>query len=840
VQTKLNEIESQSKILLVLFRNLNQKKLAACLQRLEDSLQGFQVSNFHKHCISVNIVQLSRQINDTQFLQNLEKQLTDYLRSIRGDIYDIKIDMAYVKRHIGEALHASSSGPPPLPPRMDIFYGRETFVAELASSVTQDTSPRHAVVGLGGLGKTSVALAVLRHDSVISCFEDRRFWVPCAKATSVEELDKTLHACIVGGQDTKNPRGDVLSKLELLPSKLIILDNFETPWNIGSQNTVEEIIRSINGIPHTAMLMTMRGETPPCDFWNVHHLSDVDMDSACAIYNDLYHGKETQVGKDDDSDSVLPELFRTVGCLPLAITLMAKTAKKMRWSPARLLTEYNQAGTSLLGPTGKDSQHNMDLCVQMSFDRLTGRHEQSAVQLLTVLATLPDHSTFARDTPSFWVQGITDMAPAHELLLETSLAGRGEDLHYIHPVIRTYILHRPDLSRDTSNTLVDHACLFLKQHEAKPGDDVFKQYTATLRTEEQNLQAVLLSSTVAVTPTLIESMLILSRHQRATSPGLEVARQAMKLTDSVNGYEALYAEALHCYGLNLVGLDNYEEAHSHFSQARAVFESIPFPSRAFECLCDSIDALLMALPTGYKEITQDLMDEAEAGCKTLNDPVGIAQLEIITAKRHLGVGNRIEGLERIQNALTSGKFENQLLHLAQAHGLMAEFHFTLYQYQDGFSSGEVALQLHEKLGYREFDADAMLALGDACIDIQEYSKAKNLLTRALTRYIEVGNRTGTAQSWFGLGRIWLKTGQMDDAREAIQNSLTSWSSTPEGLGSFRQDGLRLCRFYIRRLDDPRAIPSKEEQEALENSWYSHILNDFEDEEDSSELETSES
>ena len=238
--------------------------------------------------------------------------------------------MAFVKRHIGEALYASSSSLPPLPPRMDIFYGRETFVAELASFVTQQNTPRHAVLGLGGLGKTSVALAVLHDDSVRSCFEDRRFWVPCAKATSVEELDKTLHACIVGSQDTKNPRGDVLSKLVSLPSKLIILDNFETPWSIdGSQNTVEEILRGMNSIPNTAVLMTMRGETPPCNFWDVHHLADVDMDSACAIYNHICHGNETQV---EDSDSVLPELLRTVGCLPLAITLMARTAKRMKWT----------------------------------------------------------------------------------------------------------------------------------------------------------------------------------------------------------------------------------------------------------------------------------------------------------------------------------------------------------------------------------------------------------------------------------------------------------------------------------------------------------------------------
>jgi hypothetical protein len=46
VQIKLNEIESQWKILLVLFKDLNRKKIVQCLERLEDSLKAFEVSNF--------------------------------------------------------------------------------------------------------------------------------------------------------------------------------------------------------------------------------------------------------------------------------------------------------------------------------------------------------------------------------------------------------------------------------------------------------------------------------------------------------------------------------------------------------------------------------------------------------------------------------------------------------------------------------------------------------------------------------------------------------------------------------------------------------------------------
>ena len=95
-----------------------------------------------------------------------------------------------------------------------------------------DVSPRLALLGLGGIGKTSTALAVLHHSDIASRFESRRFWVPCVKAKSVEEFESTLHAAIIGARDTSNARSDVMFYLKTLPSALIILDNFETPWSI--------------------------------------------------------------------------------------------------------------------------------------------------------------------------------------------------------------------------------------------------------------------------------------------------------------------------------------------------------------------------------------------------------------------------------------------------------------------------------------------------------------------------------------------------------------------------------------------------------------------------------
>src|SRR5277367_6114866 len=71
--------------------------------------------------------------------------------------------------------------PPPAPA---VFYGRTDFVSRAVSIIRCANSPHLAILGSGGIGKTSVALAILHDEKIQQKFENKRYFVPCEAVTS--------------------------------------------------------------------------------------------------------------------------------------------------------------------------------------------------------------------------------------------------------------------------------------------------------------------------------------------------------------------------------------------------------------------------------------------------------------------------------------------------------------------------------------------------------------------------------------------------------------------------------------------------------------------------------
>ena len=74
----------------------------------------------------------------------------------------------------------------PVPP--EIFFGRDDIISDYASLIVRNRQTRIAILGSGGMGKTSTALHVLHHRDVVSRYEDRRHFVGCDAVTSAEDL----------------------------------------------------------------------------------------------------------------------------------------------------------------------------------------------------------------------------------------------------------------------------------------------------------------------------------------------------------------------------------------------------------------------------------------------------------------------------------------------------------------------------------------------------------------------------------------------------------------------------------------------------------------------------
>ncbi|EJD49023.1 hypothetical protein AURDEDRAFT_161956 [Auricularia subglabra TFB-10046 SS5] len=126
---------------------------------------------------------------------------------------------------------------PPVP----VLFGRDRqfddLVARVFGGLRAQSPARLVLLGTGGVGKSSLALAVLHDAPVVQSFCDRRVWLSCEGATTFDGVIGALAAQLsVAG---KSPLRKVAECLGTAPT-ILVLDNFETPWEAESSRLESE------------------------------------------------------------------------------------------------------------------------------------------------------------------------------------------------------------------------------------------------------------------------------------------------------------------------------------------------------------------------------------------------------------------------------------------------------------------------------------------------------------------------------------------------------------------------------------------------------------------------
>lgn len=275
-----------------------------------------------------------------------------------------------------------------LPPPPAIFFGRNDLVSELSRWVASTPAVRFAILGPGGMGKTSLASAVLCHPAVVERFGDRRHWALCETAGSYD----LLIGIVARSLGINQPSGDVMYLINAfvrtsLEPRLIVLDNFETPWDIsGSQSRVLDVLCSLFSFPHLAIILTMRGTLPGLGriTWTKPILPPLEVlssEAAQQLYVEIHQGASV--------DPHLAALLRELGYLPLAIRLMATVGAEGEVSPTALLRRWKAEGVAAIDQPEGDRLTSLEKSIKWSLESNTVRNSPSSILLLSVIAFLP-------------------------------------------------------------------------------------------------------------------------------------------------------------------------------------------------------------------------------------------------------------------------------------------------------------------------------------------------------------------------------------------------------------------------------------------------------------------
>jgi predicted ATPase len=143
-----------------------------------------------------------------------------------------------------------------LPPEPKIFYGRESELSAILQTFGQET-PRITILGAGGMGKTSLARAVLHHPDMTSRYEQNRLFIPCDTVSTSVQL-----AALIGGhiglEAGNNLTRAVIRFFSSSAPTLLILDNLETVWEPAeSRGDVENFLCLLEEVEHLALIVSM-------------------------------------------------------------------------------------------------------------------------------------------------------------------------------------------------------------------------------------------------------------------------------------------------------------------------------------------------------------------------------------------------------------------------------------------------------------------------------------------------------------------------------------------------------------------------------------------------------
>jgi len=680
-----------------------------------------------------------------------------------------------------------------MPSKPAIFYGRDELVKKFSKLVSSEALSHICLLGPGGMGKTSLALAIVESPLVQAKFpEERCVWVPCVEATTGALFLQVLYSSLRVKRQTDSTLSDILFELKLSQEPILLfLDNFETPWNTtDDQDQVENALRKLNRLSHVSILITMRGsDSPSFDVvWHSEIIHATDMDSCRRICE--------QINPNWNTDCDVDDLLVAVGCMPFAVTLMATRGRQSKSSAKQLLDEWAKLGTDMLSPDGSlETGMNKSIC--LSVDSHFVKSDPDALYLLATLSLLPAGTT--RDRLEYWAPNLKSTSGAIATLLQAALLqtpthnfnAPGSQTLFILPVIQSFMRHHDRIHRDIQQHVGLACCKYVLDHASRYYDPNFKANSEALAREETNIQSILIG-TVELPDSddqLVRALLAFAWYGVDTKPVVAIAVHTLNQAKATNN-DRYVAEALMCLANVYSKVDRDDEAKPLLEESSQLFHNLAHDhsARQLGIQCDLLRVYVYGFVPGptYDDQLTIIMDVL---ARTKDSD------EYWHARALSSLGQLYWCYQEYEGALEAlDTAKDIFLRL----GCVKDASIALRRKADTLNvmpstSDELVLEAVQNaweevkfLDPSDIHGSIHLRLGEVLLRMNKLSDAVHYFEKSLGAYQRIGSILGAADAFASIGHAYLHTGAYSDAYHAYEAAVEKYATLGESVYAGRE------------------------------------------------------
>ncbi|KAH8814602.1 hypothetical protein DL96DRAFT_1504687 [Flagelloscypha sp. PMI_526] len=690
-------------------------------------------------------------------LQKLERELEDF-----KDRFSMKRLVEISVALLSQTGPSAKIIPQALPPSPKLVIGRDSVVEPIIQVILSFPEPRVAILGPGGIGKTTIGTIVL-HDSRIITAYPTRYFVSSELAPTAELLViRVADALAIPPSDR---RTDLVSQIvdtirrDTYPVFLFI-DNLETVWDIEEeQQKVDRFLEVLSGASSKfAILITMRGaQKPKTSFpWDTSVLFGLDSSNSITMYEEL---------SGNPVDVPARELLLKLGGIPLAIKLLASMVEEGD-DLAELLKAWLYHGPKALEIGGIHRLSSLEQSVRLSV--FSPRIDDTGRLVLGLIALMPDG--LSTSTP--WLEGFESVLPEATFLQSTLrtlrraalLEKTGEPSRWqMLPPIRQFCLQLIDPTSSAGVSLVRLYIEMIIEH----WNHASSASQSIILPEMGNIRSVLLHG--------------LNLHYLPFWIGEAVAAYAGWATWQ-NIDESIFLSSFLQLPIPTVEQANISlwlgKVHLRWGRLGVAENFFPHALELFIELQDRLGEANTQKSIGDLHMRREQLDTAEAAFACALELYHELQNRWGEAEVYYAIGDLHMRREQLDTAEAAFACALELYHELQNRWGEAEVYYAigdLHMRRNQLGASEAsftqALRCYSIIQNRVGEANVNKSMGDLLMYRDQLDAAESLFKCALELYSEIQSRWGEANTHNSIGYLHVRRDQLDAAGTSFASAL---------------------------------------------------------------------